>query len=126
MEKWDFVKTSVSWISSKDIIDSCFVLNFGYKASLPWPQVNILLCERSLYMYILIKTTLILTFWLQQMRSRNHVHCIVYGVYVVLTCLNLSFRLRLCSKVSGLSCLSQVHKLSLPYYVVHCRAKALK
>ena len=42
VEKWDFVKTVVSWISSKDIIDSCFILNFGYKAPLPWPQVNIL------------------------------------------------------------------------------------
>ena len=38
-EKLEFVKTSVSWISSKDKRDSCFILNFGYKASLPWPQV---------------------------------------------------------------------------------------
>ena len=41
VEKWDFVKTSVSWISSKDIMDTCFILNFGYEAPLPWPQVNI-------------------------------------------------------------------------------------
>ena len=40
MEKWDFVKTSVSWISSKDKMDSCFILNFGYKAPLPLPQVK--------------------------------------------------------------------------------------
>ena len=43
-EKIEFVKTSVSWISSKDKIDSCFVINFGYKAPLPWPQVNVSLC----------------------------------------------------------------------------------
>ena len=41
MEKWDFVKTAVSWISSKDKMDGCFILNFGYKAPVPWPQVNI-------------------------------------------------------------------------------------
>ena len=38
-EKWEFVKTSVSWISSKDKMDSCFILNFDCKAPLPWPQV---------------------------------------------------------------------------------------
>ena len=38
-EKLEFVKTSVSWISSKDIMDTCFILNFGYEAPLPWPQV---------------------------------------------------------------------------------------
>ena len=37
----EFVKTSVAWISDKDIMDSCFVLNFGYEAPLPWPQVSI-------------------------------------------------------------------------------------
>ena len=40
-EKLEFVKTSVSWISGKDIMDTCFVLNYGYEAPLPWPQVNI-------------------------------------------------------------------------------------
>ena len=40
-EKWEFVKTSVSWIYSKDKIDSCFILNFGYEAPIPWPQVSI-------------------------------------------------------------------------------------
>ena len=39
-EKFDFVKTSVSWIEGKDIMDTCFVLNFGYEAPLPWPQVS--------------------------------------------------------------------------------------
>ena len=43
-EKLDFVQTSVSWISSKDIMDTCFVLNYGYEAPLPWPQVNVSLC----------------------------------------------------------------------------------
>ena len=38
-EKLEFVKISVSWISSKDIMD-CFILNFGYEALLPWPQVE--------------------------------------------------------------------------------------
>ena len=38
-EKFEFLKTSVSWIEGKDIMDTCFVLNFGYKAPLPWPQV---------------------------------------------------------------------------------------
>ena len=40
VEKLNFVETMVSWISSKDKIDSCFILNFGYEAPLPWPQVN--------------------------------------------------------------------------------------
>ena len=39
-EKLEFVKTSVSWISGKDIMDTCFILNFGYEAPLPWPQVQ--------------------------------------------------------------------------------------
>ena len=40
-EKFEFVRTTVSWISSKrkDIMDTCFILNFGYEAPLPWPQV---------------------------------------------------------------------------------------
>ena len=38
-EKLEFLKTSVSWIESKDIMDTCFVLNFGYEAPLPWLQV---------------------------------------------------------------------------------------
>ena len=38
-EKWEFVKTSASWIEGWDIMDSCLTLNFGYEASLPWPQV---------------------------------------------------------------------------------------
>ena len=38
-EKLDFVKKSVSWIEGKDILDTCFILNFGYEAPLPWPQV---------------------------------------------------------------------------------------
>ena len=39
-EKLDFVGTLASWISSKDIMDTCFILNFGYEAPLPWPQVS--------------------------------------------------------------------------------------
>ena len=39
VEKMEFVKTAVSWIESRDIMDTCFVLNFGYEAPLPWPQV---------------------------------------------------------------------------------------
>ena len=39
-EKLDFVKTSVFWIEGKDIMDTCFVLNFGYDGPLPWPQVS--------------------------------------------------------------------------------------
>ena len=38
-EKLDFVRKSVSWIEGKDILDTCFILNFGYEAPLPWPQV---------------------------------------------------------------------------------------
>ena len=41
-EKLDFLKTSVSWIKSKDIMDTCFVLNFGYEFPLPWPKVHII------------------------------------------------------------------------------------
>ena len=39
-EKLEFLKTSVSWIESKDIMDTCFVLNFGYPFPLPLPQVQ--------------------------------------------------------------------------------------
>ena len=38
-EKLEFVKTSVAWIQGQDIMDTCFILNFGYEAPLPWPQV---------------------------------------------------------------------------------------
>ena len=38
-EKLDFVRKLVSWIEGKDILDTCFILNFGYEAPLPWPQV---------------------------------------------------------------------------------------
>ena len=41
LEKLEFVKTLVSWISNKDIMDTCFILNFGYEAPLPWPQVEV-------------------------------------------------------------------------------------
>ena len=48
--KLDFVRKSVSWIQEgqtnsisfikkKDIMDTCFVLNFGYEDPVPWPQV---------------------------------------------------------------------------------------
>ena len=49
-EKLEFVKTSVSWIEGKDIIDTCLLLNFGYDAPLPWPQVIRFTClhKRSL------------------------------------------------------------------------------
>ena len=40
-EKIEFVSKSVSWIEGRNIMDSCFILNFGYRASLPWPQVNL-------------------------------------------------------------------------------------
>ena len=39
-EKLEFVKTSVAWIQGQDIMDTCFVLNFGYVGPLPWPQVG--------------------------------------------------------------------------------------
>ena len=39
-EKLDFVRTSVFWISNNDIMDTCFILNYGYEAPLPWPQVS--------------------------------------------------------------------------------------
>ena len=38
-EKQEFVSKSVSWIQGQDIMDTCFILNFGYEAPLPWPQV---------------------------------------------------------------------------------------
>ena len=38
-EKLEFVKTSVFWIEGRDIMDTCFTLNYGYEAPLPWPQV---------------------------------------------------------------------------------------
>ena len=39
-EKLEFIETSVTWIEGRDIIDSCFALNFGYDAPLPWPQAS--------------------------------------------------------------------------------------
>ena len=39
-EKLEFVKTVGSWIDGRAIMDSCFTLNFGYEAPLPWPQVK--------------------------------------------------------------------------------------
>ena len=38
-EKLEFIKTIVSWIEGRDIMDSCFILNYGYEVPLPWPQV---------------------------------------------------------------------------------------
>ena len=38
-DKLEFVSKSVSWIEGRDIMDTCFILNFGYEAPLPWPQV---------------------------------------------------------------------------------------
>ena len=38
-EKMKFVKTSANWIRGKPIIDTCFILNYGYEGPLPWPQV---------------------------------------------------------------------------------------
>ena len=38
-EKLEFVSKFVSWIQGHDIMDTCFILNFGYEAPLPWPQV---------------------------------------------------------------------------------------
>ena len=46
-EKLDFLKTIVSWIEERDIVDTCFVLNFDYKAPLPWPQV--IMSQRFLF-----------------------------------------------------------------------------
>ena len=39
--KFEFLKASVFWIEGRDIIDSCFTLNYGYEAPIPWPQVFI-------------------------------------------------------------------------------------
>ena len=58
-EKLEFVKTSVSWIQGKDIMDTCFILNFGFEAPLPWPQV---------YVGMILIILIILTY--QQVRMR--------------------------------------------------------
>ena len=40
----NFMNKTVSWIKlTENIMDSCFVLNFGYSQPLPWPQVILLL-----------------------------------------------------------------------------------
>ena len=39
-DKLDFIRTSVNWIQNKDIMDTCFILNYGYEAPLSWPQVQ--------------------------------------------------------------------------------------
>ena len=42
-EKLNFMNKTVSWIKlTENIMDSCFVLNFGYSQPLPWPQVILL------------------------------------------------------------------------------------
>ena len=41
-EKLEFVRKSVSWIEGRDIMDTCIILNFGYDAPLPWPQVLVI------------------------------------------------------------------------------------
>ena len=51
-EKLDFVNTTVSWIEGRYMMDSCFTLNYGYDAPLPWPQVN----SRVQYIYAVAKT----------------------------------------------------------------------
>ena len=38
-EKLEFVSKSVSWIQGQDIMDTCFILNFGYEPPHNWPQV---------------------------------------------------------------------------------------
>ena len=38
-EKLESVKTFVYWTEGRDIMDTCFTLNYGYEAPLPWPQV---------------------------------------------------------------------------------------
>ncbi len=40
-EKLEFVKTSVAWIQGQDIMETCFILNFGYVGPLTWPQVTL-------------------------------------------------------------------------------------
>ena len=39
VKEFEFVKVSVSWIGAKNM-ENCFILNFGYEAPLPWPQVH--------------------------------------------------------------------------------------
>ena len=42
-EKLNFMNKTVSWMKlTENIMDSCFVLNFGYSQPLPWPQVILL------------------------------------------------------------------------------------
>ena len=48
-EKLEFVKTSMAWIQGHDIMDSCFILNFGYMGPLPWPQVKMWFYWKSLH-----------------------------------------------------------------------------
>ena len=38
-KEFEFVKASVSWIGAKNM-ENCFILNFGYEAPLPWPEVH--------------------------------------------------------------------------------------
>ena len=47
-EKLEFVSKTVSWIQGHDIMDTCFILNFGYEAPLPWPQV----LPHNIYIYL--------------------------------------------------------------------------
>ena len=50
VKEFEFVKASVTWIGAKNM-DNCFILNFGYEAPLPWPQVH---SKKSLYYQILL------------------------------------------------------------------------
>ena len=42
-EMFDFMRKAFNWIHGQDHVDTCFILNFGYEAPLPWPQV----CKNS-------------------------------------------------------------------------------
>ena len=44
-EKIEFVSKSVAWIQGHGTMDACFVLNYGYEAPLPWPQVRLELTD---------------------------------------------------------------------------------
>ena len=35
----DFISKTVDWINGQDVMDTCFVINYGYEAPLPWSQV---------------------------------------------------------------------------------------
>ena len=70
-EKMEFVRAAVTWMSGMNIMDNSFVLNFGYEALFPWPQVysDILILNTSLRNQTLQKFLRVELSWILELSS---------------------------------------------------------